>query len=132
MSRIIGLKELEAAIQRNPSRVKSLSARFIDKGLRLWRGTINTSPWRIGGKGGGAPVRTGDLLGSHRIEKSTFRGSIGPDRGGKRIDYANYVHGGTRKMQARPWLDYAVKRNRAKMQLLERDLLKDIVADLAR
>lgn len=129
---IIGLKELQRAVRRNPTLVKQEARHFIVEGLKLYRETINSTPWRVGGSKGGSPVKTGNMRGSHRIKQGIFEGSIGPDRGGKDASYARYVHEGTRHMKARPWLDYAKQSNSAKINKLGRDLLKNITRDLAK
>jgi len=50
------------------------------------------------------PVRTGQLRASHTTAFSSLRGELEP-----KANYARYVHDGTYKMRARPFLLNAVK-----------------------
>lgn len=125
--RFEGIDELKTAIRRNPQMVKEETAKFIARGLAEYRRIISRSPWRIGGSGGGAPVGTGNLRDTHAQEQRPFEGKIYP-----RANYAGYVHEGTGRMQARPWLDYAKKSGNRKIRQLEKDLLATITKDLAK
>jgi len=46
--------------------------------------------------------------------------------------YAEYVHEGTSRMEARPWLDYAMDQKETEIEGLYNDLLRNVVADLAK
>lgn len=62
------------------------------------------------------PVDTGTLRASEHVEGPTRSGMTIEGRvttGGEASDYAIYVHGGTYKMAARPFLSTALQQNRA-------------------
>lgn len=126
------LSSLQAAIARNPESVKRHVRQYLQSGEVLLRRTINRSPWRMGGTGGGAPVDTGNLRENHQKKISPFSVEIFPTP-----DYAEAVHGvdgvpRKRTYQLRPWLDYAMQTNQNNLQQLEGRLLDNIVRDLAR
>lgn len=127
---IIGLKELKRAIDRNPQKVLSETKDFLSRGLAVYKRGIFQSPWRIGGSGGGVPVKSGHLKDSHITQISGLEGRIGPDI--NRASYAPYVHFGTRKMQSRPWLDYVKNTKDGEIKILYQRLLQSIVSDLAK
>jgi len=138
----IGLKELRAAIARNPQRVIDEARRFLTRGLAVYKAGIIRDPWRIGGKGGGSPVsndpryprrfqkiRSGNLRDSHITSISGLTGTIGPNT--SVAPYAKYVHHGTKRMQGRPWLEYVKDTKMGEIENLYRGMLKEIVKDLA-
>jgi hypothetical protein len=126
------VENLRKAIARSPQRVLEESRKFLTRGIAAYLRTINTSPWRVGQAGGGSPVRTGQLKGSHLPPiYSDFEAIIRADNTGQ-ADYAPYIHEGTYKMQPRPWLDYAKKANDGEIIKLSEELLKNIVTDLAK
>ena len=57
-------------------------------------------------------------------------GKIGPNL--QAAPYAKYVHGGTKRMQGRPWLDYVKQRKMVDIEKLYRGMLKAITADIAK
>ncbi len=123
------IRSLRAAIKRNPETVRTEVANFITRGIRAYNEVILRAPWRVGASGGGSPVamiRGGNLRDTHRREVSQFEGRITPT-----AYYARYVHEGTHKMKARPWLDYAVSTAQARIAELERVLLDNVTKDLA-
>ncbi|RKZ11028.1 hypothetical protein DRQ25_00785 [Candidatus Fermentibacteria bacterium] len=139
---MIGRKELEAAIKRNPQKVLKEGRLYITRGLAVYKQGILRSPWRVGGNGGGAPVsndsrfprsnqrqRSGNLRDSHQTTIRGLVGRIGPNK--SLSPYANFVHEGTRKMKKRPWLDHVKKTKDGKITKLYNRMLKNIVADLA-
>lgn len=139
----IGLKELQAAIARNPQTVLDQARLFLTRGLAVYKAGIIRDPWRIGGRGGGAPVsndpryprkyqrqRSGNLRDSHITNINGLQGTIGPNMSA--APYAGYVHGGTRRMQGRPWLDYVKESQDTNIQDLYRKMLGNIVSDLAK
>jgi len=137
---IIGLRELQSAIKRNPNKVFSEGQDFLSRGLSKYKGVIINNPWRIGGNSGGAPVandpryprkyqksRSGNLRDTHQTNISGLIGRIYPT-----ADYAMYVHSGTKFMEARPWLDYAKSSSDSAIKTLYQQFLKNVVSDLAK
>lgn len=125
----VGMRELKAAIARNPSVVLDEARKFLTRGLAAYKRGIIRAPWRIGGGGGGAPVRTGNLRDTHITEIGGLEGSIGPNT--QAAPYAKFVHHGTRYMQGRPWLEYVRTSKNSEITSLYRDMLKAITGDLA-
>ena len=128
---IQGLPEFEAAIKRNPQYVISRANVFLVRGLAEYRRIIFRTPWTKGASGGGAPVRTGYLRDTHQQEISNLEARIYPT-----APYAKYVHGipgypRTRSYQLRPWLDYAFDTARPAIEQHEKDLIDDILKNLA-
>lgn len=123
---------LQRAIARNPRKVADETGKFLKRGIAAYMRTINRSPWRVGGMGGGAPRDTGALRESHNppIYKK-WEARIEPNRTGV-APYAVYVHEGTKKMEERPWLDYARDKNENEIQKLQENLLTKIRDDLAK
>jgi len=128
---IIGLKDLEKAIARNPQTVKQSTKIYFQRGLAAYRRGIYNSPWSIGDTGGGAPVDTRNLVQSHGEKFGDFEASIGPARRFP-VEYAIYVHQGTKRMKKRPWLDFVRQQQDGQIQGLQRDLLENIVKQLAK
>lgn len=126
----IGFKELQTAIKRNPQVVANESKKFFVRALSKYRKGIQTRPWTVGGAGGGSPVATRNLVDTHVSKIGRTEASIGPHP--QLAKYAKYVHGGTRKMEARPWLDYVKQQNEGRIESLYREFLKNITVDLSR
>lgn len=131
----IGLKELRAAIKRNPQRVLDEARLFFTRGLASYRQGVLNSPWRMGSSGGGAPVATGNLRDTHKTQINKLEASIGPNL--TAAPYAPYVHGikgypRKRAYQLRPWLDYVKKNREGDIKRLYGEMLKNITADLAK
>lgn len=127
---IKGIKELEAAIKRNPQVVLNEARNFLMRGTAAYKSGIKNSPWRVGGSGGGSPVAAfngGNLRDTHRTEIRALTAKIGPSAA-----YSGYVHEGTRKMKKRPWLDFVKTKKEKDIEKLYKDMLKNITADLAR
>ena len=128
-SDINGLRE---AIRRNPQLVIDETGKFLRRGIAKYKSTIDRNPWRVSGRGGGAPIDTGELRQSHNPPiYERWEARIEANRTGT-APYAMYVHEGTRRMEARPWLDHAVDRNKGEIDTLQRQLLDTIVTDLAK
>ena len=141
--RWIGLKELKAAIARNPQKVLDEARRFLTYGLAAYKAGIIRDPWRVGGLGGGTPVsndpryprsyqrqRSGNLRDSHMTVVNGLQGIIGPNL--SIAPYAGYVHQGTRRMAGRPWLEFVKNTKDREIESLYRGMLQNIVGDLAR
>lgn len=129
-SQWIGLRELRAAIRRNPQMVLNEARRFLTHALAAYKRGIIREPWRVGGVGGGAPVRTGNLRDTHITKVNSLSASIGPNT--RAAPYARYVHEGTRRMRKRPWLEYVKRTKAAEVDDLQRGMLRNVVRDLAR
>lgn len=124
-----GFKQLERAIERNPKKVRREVGDFFVDVMRIYNTGIIRHPWRIGGRGGGAPVDTGNLRDRHIRKISTWQARIYVDRG---VDYAEAVHYGTKHMEARPWLDYVFDSKWNDVKKREKELYDNIIKDLAR
>lgn len=132
---IIGLKELQNAVNRNPRKVLSEARSFLTRGLAAYKRGIIRSPWRMGGGGGGAPVASvngGNLRDTHQTQVTNLEGRIFPT-----ASYAPYVHGiagwpRKRTYQLRPWLDYVKQDKDSEITTLYRQMLQSIVSDLAK
>lgn len=137
---IIGLRELQAAIARNPKMVLDEGRSFLTRGMAKYKSGIINNPWRIGGTGGGAPVandpryqrkyqrsRSGNLRDTHETQITSLQAIIRPT-----ASYAKFVHFGTKYMEARPWLDYVKKTQDGAIRGLYEAMLQRIVADLAK
>lgn len=125
----IGLRELQAAVNRSPRTVLDQAKRFLTKGLSIYKAGIIRGPWRVGGTGGGAPVRTGNLRDTHMTQINGLEGRIGPNQSA--APYAKFVHHGTNRMAGRPWLEYVKQTKKGEIESAYRAMLKNIVADLA-
>ncbi|MCX6785920.1 MAG: hypothetical protein NTZ18_03670 [Candidatus Komeilibacteria bacterium] len=127
---IVGLKEFQTALARNPQKVLDEVKRFFVRGMAHYRRVvIQTAPWKVGESGGGAPVDTKNLVQSHVTKYNELSATFGPDQ--QIAPYAKYVHEGTVKMTKRPWLDWA--KDRAQEDVLQeaKKLLDTLVKDLA-
>jgi hypothetical protein len=127
-----GFKEFRKAIENNPQVVKDELGIFLPRAIAVFKGLIWNYPWRMGGKGGGVPVATGNLRDTHRTDIRNWEAKIYPT-----APYAGYVHGeddlsfNVRGVQLRPWLSYAFERGETQVRELEGDLLEKIVVKLA-
>lgn len=127
-----GTKELTLAIKRNPQHVITESRNFMTRGMAVYKRGIINSPWRVGGAGGGSPVRVkgpirGNLRDTHGTEVNAFESRIFPT-----ASYARYVHEGTKHMEARPWLDYVKRSMNPQIEDLYRNMLRGIMDGLAK
>jgi len=106
MSKKITISQLKIAIARSPLKVKSEALIFLNRGLSEYkRIAVQSAPWRVGGSGGGVPRETGNLREKHYTRVNGFEGRFGVSPNAVR--YAQFVHSGTKRMEARPWLEYA-------------------------
>lgn len=130
---ITGIKEFEAALKRNPSKVATEVKSFIVRGISIYNQGIIRNPWKIGMDGGGSPVKTGNLRDTHRRVIKKFEGRIFPT-----APYASYVHGiggqtmSKRGVRLRPWMQYVFDKKDKEIRELQKKMLKNIVADLAK
>lgn len=134
--KIIGKKELEMAIRKNPQRVHAYGREFLNRGLMTYRRIIEGSPWQVGQSGGGVPRDSRDLMRSHDYKIKGLTGIVdfapNPNRGRSNAPYGIYVHEGTRKMEARPWLNYAQDRGEIEIKKHYKTFLEKVVKDLAK
>lgn len=124
---IKGLKELEAAVKRFPGEARTELSRFFQRGLAVYRSGVKNNPWKVGGRGGGSPVRTGGMRDSHTEKIEPFRAYIRPT-----TNYAMFVHEGTYKMKARPWLDWVKRDKQKEINQLSVNMLDNLVKMLAK
>lgn len=118
MAKKITIKQLRQAINTSPKAIKQYGSDYIRDGINAYyKIVINTSPWRVGQSGGGAPRKWNGLREAHErqfdFNKLEGRLFVDPKRQANKkyqskdikkvIDYAVVVHKG------RPWLDYAQK-----------------------
>lgn len=122
---------LQRAFNRNPQQMKTEGLRMMNRIKTGLQKQIIRNPWRIGGAGGGVPVNTTSLRGSHRYEVQPYQAKISVDQA-KADKYGWYVHEGTSRMHGRPWLDYSLEREQANIKNLASDFLKRIVHNLAK
>jgi HK97 gp10 family phage protein len=130
-----GFKEFEKAIRRNPTVVLARGRVFLNRSLMAYRRVIEGTPWRIGQSGGGAPRSTGDLSKSHKYQVDGLKGIVSfdenPNPSRSNAPYGVFVHQGTRKMEKRPWLDYAVTNADNQVESYYKDFLDKVVKELA-
>ena len=114
MAKKITSAQLSKALSKAPHIIKTEGKNFISRGLlEIKRVAGQSSPWRVGQAGGGIPIAHGNLKQRHRTRITGLEGRFGV---GNNVKYAVYVHEGTRKMQKRPWLEYAKKRSEKQIE----------------
>lgn len=123
-------KALEQAIKRSPQIVAQETKDFLYRGQARLMKAINQDRWRVGNDGGGVPVLSGNLKKSHEIDMQPFSLRIWVNE--NRSEYADYVHSGTRKMEARPWLRYAEDKARPQINEDAKTLLDNVVTQLGK
>lgn len=141
--KLIGLKEFNDAIVRNPQMVLRESKNFLVRGLAVYKAGIIRNPWRVGGSGGGSPVsndprymrqyqrqKSGTLRDSHRTNVQNFVGKIGPDI--NVAPYARRVYWGEGNLVGRPWLEYVQESKSAEIEKLYQQMWSTITSDLAK
>lgn len=121
------IRAFKKAIKRNPTIVKMYSYDFMTEAMAILNRLIIRNPWQIGGTGGGAPKDEGNLRDTHIREIRPLEAVIYPT-----AKYAEYVHEGTSKMQARPWLEYAKDKGEKDIYRKADELLKKVVNKLAK
>lgn len=106
MAKKITVKQLKRAFDHSPTEVAKEGRIFLIRGLAEYkRVSLQSTPWRVGSRGGGIPTKSGNLKEKHRTVIKGLEGKFGVSP--RAVRYARYVHEGTRKMRKRPWLDYA-------------------------
>lgn len=124
---IKGLDGLEKAVKKFPAESKTELSRFFQRGLSAYRSGIKNSPWKVGGSGGGSPVRTGGMRDSHTEKIEPYRAYVRAT-----AKYAMFVHEGTYKMKARPWLDWVRKDKQKDIDKFSVNMLDNLVKLLAK
>lgn len=125
--KVIGLKEFQTAIKKNPQRIVTAIGVFLTRAIAAYNRGIIRKPWRIGQSGGGAPVDTGNLRDTHHHEIKKWQARIFPT-----AKYAYYVHDRPKYHHPRPWLNYVKKTKDKEIKKLEKEMLKNVVANLAK
>ena len=106
MSKTITISQLKRALALSPIEVQAQAKLFLQRGLSEYkRIAVQSPPWRVGESGGGVPSDTGNLRERHYTKVQGLEGRFGVSA--RDVKYAGYVHGGTKVMEARPWLEYA-------------------------
>lgn len=130
MSKTVTVSQLRRAFAKAPREVEREGKIFLQRGLSEYkRVALQTSPWRIGQSGGGIPRSSGNLREKHRTVISRLEGKFGVEP--SHVRYANYVHGGTRRMEARPWLDFAKMRGDKQVEKHYRVFMDNILSFIA-
>lgn len=124
------LQALQKMVNDSPGIIRSRSDKLMARVDRIFKTTINRNPWRIGGTGGGVPVDTRHLFRSHVWRRTPWQMSVTVPKGQPK--YASAVHEGTRRMEARPWMDYAIDKNKAEVKQEAIKFLDDVVKNLAK
>lgn len=131
----INKDKLTRAIKNNPITIRNNALRYMNRSISALKRTIMQNRWQIGSYGGGVPVASGNLKKAHRDEIGVFRSRIWVDKNrtqAGRWNYADLVHDGTSKMEARPWLEFAKNSNKRLIESYGRDFVKAIINNLAK
>ena len=113
------LNRLREMANKAPAKIRSEVGKFLVRGIAVYNQGILRNPWRVGGRGGGAPVDTGNMRDTHIKSVRQWEASIEPT-----ADYARAVH------KDRPWLDYVQQQKGSEIQRLEAELLDNIIKGL--
>jgi hypothetical protein len=131
----IDSKKLEQAIKRNPSFVARETKTFLYRVEKRLESKTGSAPWRVGEMGGGSPVKTGNLLRSHKAKREPFSLTWFQDE--KKAPYGKYVHGikgfpRKRSYKLRPWLEWVKTQSEKQISDDTQRLLRAITEDLAK
>lgn len=118
-------RKLREAFERSPRMVKSEARKFLSRGIAEYNKIIMRNPWRMGASGGGVPTATKNLRDTHERKVEDWQAWIRPT-----AEYAPYVHEGTYKMGARPWLEYAQETGDRYIIILQNQMLDNIISKL--
>jgi len=113
---------LKRAIHRHPTIVAQETKNFLYRANTRLESKAGSSPWRVGGSGGGVPVATGNLLRSHKSKFEPFKLTYYQDN--KKASYGKYIH------PKRPWLEWTAKQSEKDINRDAERLLKNIVDSL--
>jgi len=133
--KLIGAKEFETAIKRNPKVVIEEGQKMIQRTKAHILSLLKRAPWEVGnpnGKGKGIPFASGNLR-----DRSVLSKFVGPLSAKIYVNetkakYAVYVHEGTNKMDGRPFLDVAKQDAKPFIRKKEREFLDKVVKELAK
>lgn len=125
-TKIEGLDALQKAIRKSPETVASEINMFLQRTGALLRKGIQNNPWMVGASGGGAPKDTGHLRDTHRSTIDKYSLKIEP-----MAPYAEFVHEGTSKMKARPWLKFTLDSSEQGINGLGQKMIEAVIAKLA-
>ncbi len=114
---IENLPEFKKALGKYPSVAEKNFNEAIRKAIMVIEGQSKTN----------TPVDTGRLRGSHRMAFSKLRGEVGPD-----TNYMVYVHEGTSRMRARPFLENAVKSKNGEIQTIFEEALQKTLEQISK
>lgn len=128
-------QKLKQALIKNPKVVRDETAKFFARAEASLKGNIKNSPWRMGGTGGGVPVKSGNLQKAHDYKRTATELSITVNE--NKATYAKYVHGiegfpRKRSYQLRPWLRYAEKSSERDIEGYANTLLNNITEELGK
>lgn len=137
MAEILGLKEFQRAIKRNPAVVIREGKNAVTRGIAKANKLLVRTPWKVGdraGKGRGVPTDTGNLRQTHVRKIQGLVGRLYPT-----APYAKYVHGRTfgesnqrTGVTSRPWLNRIAIDIEPDLKKIGKDLLKTVSKDLAK
>lgn len=129
-----GRDELLRALRRSPKKVVEYTGDYFQDASAVLLRDMKRPAWRVGQSGGGIPEDTGDLREKHLIDinlnQLVARIAVNPNT--PPIKYAIWVHEGTKRTKARPWMDQTLERKEGEVDALQGELLQRIVRDLAR
>ena len=135
---LIGSKEFERAIKSNPKYVLLEGKKLIQRTKAYITRQLKNNPWRVGdssGKGKGIPVSRGSHKG--RLRSSLLSKPVSPlsaklYMNESQANYAKYVHGGTSRMKARPFMDRAKDDAKPFVKKKSIEFLDKVVKNLAK
>ena len=120
-----GYNEIARAIQQFPIRSKAIAQAYFVRGLATLDRVNKTSPWRVGNAGGGVPYATGNLRNrGHYKEIHEYEAVYGASN--DLVPYAGWVHEGTSRMAARPWLDSVKETSQVDIEKLQEDMIESL------
>lgn len=126
-----GIDELKKKIISQPKKTYDGIQIYLVRAQNVIQGIYTKNPWRVGGSGGGVPVKTGNLLKKGTgLKIETFRRIFTVDD--KKVDYADDVYSGRGSMKARPWLEHAKTTGDKDIEKLQVELLNNISKEITR
>lgn len=114
---IKNLEDIKSAFRKSPVLMAGNLNKAIRKSLFIIQGDSMKN----------SPVRTGRLRASHTTLFSSLKGSLTPN-----VNYAFWVHDGTKYMHARPFLENSVKSNQSSVDINFEKAVRDTLYQIAR